>query len=607
MLFTADFETTTDENDCRVWAYGICEIGGNYKFSYGNDLDEFMHICMNKNSNDTYYFHNLKFDGEFIIYWLYRNGYTLNIDKKLKSKTFKTLISDKNQFYSIEVIFEKKGKKTNKVTFLDSMKKLNFSVKEIAESFKLPIQKLDIGQYNPYWNKIENISKYDFGEKYKGKIKRMNLGYRGYREKGHILTDMEIKYLQNDVEIPARALKSLFDNDMNKMTIGSDALNEYINLIGENKFNLAFPKLDLKTDSYVRRAYKGGWTYLNKKYKRKLVKDGIVLDVNSLYPYVMHSRKLPHGHGVFFEGEYKEDKLYNIYIQRIRCQFEIKEGYLPTIQIKNDLDFCSTEYLESSRTGLNILKEVELTLTNVDLKLFLEHYNVYNLEYIDGYKYKSSEGLFKEYIDKWIKIKIESKNNDNHAMYLIAKLMLNSLYGKFALNPVVKSKYPLYDKNLDKVVYKESKEEIRDGIYLPLGVFVTSYAREITIRASQSVFNRFIYADTDSCHLEEEELPSNFLIDKNILGAWDYEFKFDKAKYLRSKCYMEYGKNPFKDEKKYNKITCAGMPSKCYANVTFDNFDIGNSFDGKLQTKKVSGGIVMKDGKFTIKEKSFFF
>ena len=25
--FTADFETTTDEEDCRVWAYALCEIG----------------------------------------------------------------------------------------------------------------------------------------------------------------------------------------------------------------------------------------------------------------------------------------------------------------------------------------------------------------------------------------------------------------------------------------------------------------------------------------------------------------------------------------------------------------------------------------------------
>lgn len=29
--FTADFETTVDENDCRVWAYAICEIGRGIK------------------------------------------------------------------------------------------------------------------------------------------------------------------------------------------------------------------------------------------------------------------------------------------------------------------------------------------------------------------------------------------------------------------------------------------------------------------------------------------------------------------------------------------------------------------------------------------------
>lgn len=25
--FTADFETTTDPKDCRVWAWGVCEVG----------------------------------------------------------------------------------------------------------------------------------------------------------------------------------------------------------------------------------------------------------------------------------------------------------------------------------------------------------------------------------------------------------------------------------------------------------------------------------------------------------------------------------------------------------------------------------------------------
>lgn len=606
MLYTADFETTTQLNDCRVWAYGICEIGGDYAFSYGNNIDDFMKWCAKPRENNIVYFHNLKFDGEFIFYWLYRNEFTHVTDRKeMKGKCFTTLISDKGQFYSIEICFEKSGKKTNKVTIYDSLKKLNFSVAKIAKDFNFDIQKLEIGQYNPTWKRPKNLLKTGYGERRKQEPKKLDLGYKGYRPVGHKLTETEIAYLRNDVEIVARGLKKLFDANMEKMTIGSDALNEYKNTVGKKEFERNFPIPSSEVDEFLRASYKGGWTYLNPRYANKIVNGGVVLDVNSLYPSVMYYSQLPHGKGLYFTGEYKEDSLYPLYVQKFRCQFELKKDHLPTIQIKKDLDFSPTEYLESSRTKRGVLKEVTLTMTNVDLKLFREHYHVYNIEFIDGYKYKSTDKLFKEYIDHWIEEKIKAKKEGNSAMYLIAKLMLNSLYGKFALNPKVRSKYPVYDKIKDKIHYEYGEEEEREPIYIPVGTFITAYAREKTIRASQKVYHRFIYADTDSMHLEGEEMPSDIEIDSNKLGAWDYEFKFDKGKYLRSKCYMEYGKAPNKDEKKYTKITVAGMPPKCYEEVTFDNFMINASYSGKLKTTRVSGGIVLEDGMFTIKEKGF--
>ena len=48
-------------------------------------------------------------------------------------------------------------------------------------------------------------------------------------------------------------------------------------------------------------------------------------------------------------------------------------------------------------------------------------------------------------------------------------------------------------------------------------------------------------------------------------------------------------------------ITCAGMPDRCYDNVTFDNFTLGASYAGKLAPKHVPGGIVLTDTPFTIK------
>lgn len=111
----------------------------------------------------------------------------------------------------------------------------------------------------------------------------------------------------------------------------------------------------------------------------------------------MYEKDLPFGEPIFFEGKYIEDKIYPLYIQMITCSFEIKKNKIPTIQIKNNMSFMANEYLESSNNEI-----VCLVLTNIDLKLFLEHYNVYDLEYINGWKFKSIQGIFKEYIDKWI-------------------------------------------------------------------------------------------------------------------------------------------------------------------------------------------------------------
>lgn len=77
-------------------------------------------------------------------------------------------------------------------------------------------------------------------------------------------------------------------------------------------------------------------------------------------------------------GKYEEDKIYNLYVQMISCSFEIKKDRIPTIQIKNkSMYFMSNEYLESSYN-----KIVTLVLTNIDLKLFFEQYNVYDLKYV---------------------------------------------------------------------------------------------------------------------------------------------------------------------------------------------------------------------------------
>lgn len=118
------------------------------------------------------------------------------------------------------------GNKTvKKVTFIDSLKIIPFSVEQIAKSFNLPISKLKID-------------------------------YNEVREKGHILTKQETDYIKNDVAIVAKALKVLFDEGLEKMTEGANALADFKSMIKKSKFSHYFPNLDFNIDKDLRKAYK---------------------------------------------------------------------------------------------------------------------------------------------------------------------------------------------------------------------------------------------------------------------------------------------------------------------------------------------------------------
>lgn len=386
----------------------------------------------------------------------------------------------------------------------------------------------------------------------------------------------------------------MFNEGLTKMTIGSDALSFYKKI--QPNFEKYFPELEKLEDTFIRESYKGGFTYLNPIYKGKEGKNGLVLDVNSLYPSVMRNEKLPFGKPIYFTGKYKEDNLYDLYVQKIICSFELKENMIPTIQIKKNSLYEPTEYLTSSKGEI-----VCLTLTSVDLKLFLEHYNVYDIEYLDGYKFKSNTGFFTTYIDYWSANKIKSKKEKNFAMYRISKLMLNSLYGKFGLNPMQGSKMPYITED-DTIGYHILPKEERKGIYIPIATFITSYGRKKTIETSQIIsdYTRnkygkdlYIYSDTDSIHVELEkadELKEFVNIDDYILGYWKEESHFTRGKYLRQKCYIE------QNEDKLN-TTIAGMPKKLGKYVNFDNFEEGftteklniSENDKKLTFKHIKG------------------
>lgn len=562
MAWAADFETTTKAEDCRVWAWAISKVNEPDKLEYGNNIDSFMEYA-NKNP-ETYYFHNLKFDGAFIVDWLLRHNFRHVTGKTITEGKFGTLISDMGAWYCINICFPDGAE----VKVVDSLKLITMPIKEMPKTFGLPEEKLEI----------------DYTEE---------------REVGHELTQEEKDYIAHDVIILSKSLSVMFSNGLTKLTAASNALNDFKIRYGKKNYKRDFGEENMNpiSDKFIRMSYKGGFTYLNPKYKNKEVKEGRVYDVNSMYPWAMKYNLLPYGEPRWFKGQYKYNPVYPLYVQALVCEFELKPNHVPSLQVKHSL-YADNEYLTES------VEPTFLVLTSVDLKLFFDQYDVTVLEWVEGYCFKAKEGIFTEYIDYWYGVKEKSKRDGNLGMVQIAKLMLNSLYGKFGARITGRSKIPYIDEDKDKVCYKLTEEEDRRGGYLPIATFITSYCRDRIIRSAQICGDRFIYADTDSLHISGKENVSGLDIDNFRLGAFKLEEEFIRAKFIRQKTYMEVY---MKDGKENLDIKCAGMPDNIKRTLLEEDFYEGNTFNGKLMPTIVPGGVILKETTFQIKKSNLNF
>ena len=598
-VWSCDFETTTDPNDCRVWAWGASNVFDIETKHYGNTMQSFIDWISNKNKK--LYFHNLAFDGEFIVSWLLSNGFTYT--DKPKTKTFKTIISKQGLWYCIEIYWCVKGKHTTKTVIWDSLKLIPFSVEQIAIDFKLPIRKLKI----------------DYDE---------------YREIGHEITEEEKDYLFNDIDIIALALQQCFNEGFDKMTATASSFKAFKETLPED-FEKIFPTISLETDKDIRPSYMGGFVWANERFKEKVINEGIVFDVNSLYPSRMYTELLPYGAPVFFKGEPKKTELYPLWICKVSFAFELKEEHIECISLDRfSVIFGSKKYVKSSDGDV-----VTMVLTNVDWELINEQYDVYDVNWYSGYKFKGVVGIANKFIDDCMEV----KKKEHGVKRFIAKRKMNSVYGKFATNPDVTPKIPYLDDNgvlktklptyttyeNGKICVVEDKQE-RDPIYLPYGAFVTAYARKYTISTAQKVgINRVAYIDTDSIHLVGTEIPKEIenIIDGKELGYWGLECVFKRAYFIGAKAYIEEIEISYKDYYKHQEeyifdrdkkdnlyymregicyrlnVKCAGMTEKAKQNITFNNFRVGNEVPDCLKKAHVKGGVVLYDRKFKIKRR----
>lgn len=633
-----DFETTVYKGqvNTEVWASASVELFTE-DVNIFHSIDEQFEYFKSLKTNICAYYHNLKFDGSFWLSYLlcdlkFKQAYIQPneneaifewlSEKDMPNNSFKYSISDKGQWYTIII-------KVNNhfIEIRDSLKLLPFSVKKIGKSF---------------------------GTKHK----KLEMEYTGFRYAGCEITDEEKKYIANDVLVVKEALEIMFTEGHDKLTIGSCCLAEYKKIMGKEDYSTFFPSLTdysldntvykyTNADAYIRKSYKGGWCYLVKGKENQIKKNGTTADVNSLYPSMMSSEsgnKYPIGKPTFWTGNFIPNKALKenrYYFVRIKTRFYLKHNYLPFIQIKGNYLYKGTEALESSdvydkktdkyydhyydASGVLHDTRVELTLTMTDFELMKEHYELVDFEILDGCYFFTAIGIFDEYMEKYKKIKMESKG----ALRELAKLFLNNLYGKMASSEDSSFKVAFVKEN-GAISFMSVPANDKQAGFIAVGSAITSYARNFTIRAAQKNYygkdkRGFIYADTDSihCDLQPNEIKGITVHDRNFC-CWKLEASWDVGVFTRQKTYIEHvvAEDLEPIEEPYYNVKCAGMPQKCkdlfvlsmqgveekelekytedeqkflLDKRTLLDFKVGLKIPGKLMPKRIRGGVLLVD------------
>jgi len=414
--------------------------------------------------------------------------------------------------------------------------------------------------------------------------------------------------------------------------------------------------LDPKFLKHARKALRGGRTDVRCRYKKlspeELVRGCMMVyqDVQSLYPSVMFfANPFPTGtpqrydynetQGTAMEDIADNDKFKHMFTHTpdnfasfftgfVTCDIQCVDYIHHPVIVHNN---------PKGRLVANYQDKVQLTLTSVELYYALKTkcYRVTKVYIID--EYDSTYDLFKSYIQTWLQLKIESSKHQfqkgdkspeqryaeflqlqeetkrvtgielvyenmvpNEGLKTIAKLMLNSLWGKLGQKPDARETV-LTD--LDKQKMEEmikcgfiekttaehyeslgSKQQnsmvsfdIKDYRYLsqtssvPVAAFVAAYGRIELWKELNKLGKRVLYHDTDSIiYLHEPSLYN--IPENNVLGGWELEVTLPKKiTEFVGVAPKTYGIKVQDGESMEEMIKCKGFPLNWVTTMDPDN------------------------------------
>lgn len=561
--YGADFETDCDPDRTRAWIAQWAVSNGTKRFhgpvtedgscpEPGTALTDFYGFVMellDAKPKCCIYFHNLKFDAQFIraaFHWMEESGCVVTPIVRMGSPV------------SIEIQQPETG---NTMWIRDSMKKMPGSVRNLAKT--VGMRKLEPPggtSFEPGWS--QGI---DYSE-----------------------DSMDWDYIDADADIPAVAMQRLHSQGRTHATASGDAwasAKEMINVSDDgthwvDKWTKYFPRICAELDTTWRRGYAGGlnisrWMGLcstlggDETAMLQATLDGIARsisgvyrgdvltheDVHSMYATVMMYDPLPIGLPTETHV-WPSDRF--LWIGELRIKLRLRDDGIPWYRFKATLDNLMEGWPSDALVEVTYAWH-DMILTSVDLATLSEWYEI---EFDESFTptfwvFNHRTGLLGDYIRYWFRRKEEAEKGS--LSYVSAKLMLNSLYGRFALSPESEDTEMEWDDDLEDWDFASVSALREDNdAYLPFAMFVTAHARARLLANVRAVGpENVIHCDTDS--VIHWGGPSRGVMHGDALGTWGIESHPVELYEGGFKRYIEVLHSPIRSLQDVA-VACAGVP-----------------------------------------------
>ncbi|XP_031097018.1 uncharacterized protein LOC116001274 [Ipomoea triloba] len=472
-------------------------------FEFLNSLERT--LTVNK-SVRTVYFHNLaKFDGIFFM-----RHYVERTDNIYR---FKPLIRN-HMLYELKV---HKGRKLL-MRFRDSCNLLPGSLASLAERL--------CPQLGP-----------------KGSIQHQEVRLSNLQERGEEL----LSYMRQDIRLLGGVMLKaqeiywlnyqIYIEEL--MTLSSLATRIFrMKYYDEKRFPIHIPNRN--EDTFIRRGYYGGHTDAYIPSGENLY----YYDVNSLYPFIMKTYPMPGGVPVWrgnLEGE-RLDDLFGFIEALVVCPSDIIRPFLPyRDKNSNTLLFPTGQF-----AGVYYSEEFQYAR---DLG--------YTIIPLRGYLFEKKASPFEAFVSELYGSRQRAKKEGDEAMSYVYKTLMNSLYGRFGINPV-----STVTELCDRERYEEflRKDNFTSANQLTENYYIVSY---ITNRAEDkdwnpprisavqisaaitacSRINMYQYISRDDCYYTDTDsvvlgspIPDE-VISSTELGKFKLEYFVKKGIFLAPKSY----------------------------------------------------------------------